>query len=183
MPRAPQNARFASFFAEVAGTTQYGDYDGLLGSVKQKVLPCSLPSDSTQTRPPCTSTIHLEIDLDSADPVVLGDAQRIEQVLDHLLANAAKFTDAGRVAVRTRSAGDEVLIEVADTGIGIEQAHLDKLFTPFLQEDNRLNRRYQGVGLGLALVKRLLDVMGGRIEVDSEKGKGATFRVFLPAAE
>ena len=126
--------------------------------------------------------LALEIDLDPADLLVLGDVHRIEQVLDHLLANAAKFTDAGRVIVRTRSAGDEVLIEVADTGIGIEQAHLDKLFTPFLQEDNRLNRRYQGAGLGLALVKRLLDVMDGRIEVESEKGKGSTFRVFLPAA-
>ncbi|MCZ6915567.1 MAG: ATP-binding protein, partial [Gemmatimonadetes bacterium] len=113
---------------------------------------------------------------------VLGDAQRIEQVLDHLLANAAKFTDAGHVAVYTRGAGAEVLIEVADTGIGIGQAHLGKLFTPFLQEDHRLNRRYPGTGLGLALVKRLLDVMDGRIEVESEKGKGSTFRVFLPAS-
>ena len=127
--------------------------------------------------------VALEIDLDSADPVVLGDAQRIEQVLDHLLANAAKFTDAGHVAVRIRSAGDEGLIEVADTGIGIGKAHLDKLFTPFLQEDHRLNRRYQGAGLGLALVKRLLEVMDGRIEVESEKGQGSTFRVFLPVAE
>ena len=126
--------------------------------------------------------LALEIDLDPADLLVLGDVHRIEQVLDHLLANAAKFTDAGRVIVRTRSAGDEVLIEVADTGIGIEQAHLDKLFTPFLQEDNRLNRRYQGAGLGLALVKRLLDVMDGRIEVESQKGHGSTFRVFLPSA-
>ena len=85
-------------------------------------------------------------------------------------------------ALAARDAGAEVLVEVADTGIGIGQAHLDKLFTPFLQEDHRLNRRYQGVGLGLALVKRLLDVMDGRIEVESEKGKGSTFRVFLPAA-
>lgn len=127
--------------------------------------------------------VALEVDLDPADPVVLGDAHRIEQVLDHLLANAAKFTDAGCVAVRTRRAAAAVLIEVADTGIGIAPAHLDWLFTPFLQEDNGLNRRYPGAGLGLALVKRLLDAMGGRIEVESEKGKGSTFRVFLPTAE
>ena len=114
--------------------------------------------------------------------VVLGDAYRIEQVLGNLLSNAAKFTHAGHVTVRTRRADGEVLIEVTDTGIGIGQEHLGKLFTPFLQEDDRLNRHYNGTGLGLALVKRLLDVMNGRIEVKSEKGRGSTFRVFLPMA-
>ena len=113
----------------------------------------------------------------------LGDAYRIEQVLGHLLSNAAKFTHAGHVAVRTRRAGNHVLIEVTDTGIGIGPEHLGKLFTPFLQEDNRLNRHYDGTGLGLALVKRLLDSMNGHIEVESEKERGSTFRVFLPAAQ
>ncbi len=126
--------------------------------------------------------VTLEVDLDATDPAALGDAQRIEQVLDNVLSNAAKFTDRGRVALRTRRAGADVVIEVADTGTGIDPEYLGRLFTPFLQEDSRLNRRFEGTGLGLALVKRLLDLMGGRIEVESQKGKGSTFRIFLPAA-
>ncbi len=127
--------------------------------------------------------VALQLDLDSAALAVFGDAYRIEQILDNLLSNAAKFTHDGHVAVRTRCTGREILLEVADTGIGIGQKHLGKLFTPFLQEDNRLNRRYGGTGLGLALVKRLLDVMNGRIEVESVKDEGSVFRVFLPVAE
>jgi PAS domain S-box-containing protein len=127
--------------------------------------------------------VALQVDLVPADLVVLGDACRLEQVLNVLLSNAVKFTDTGRVAVSTRRSGNHILLEVADTGIGISREHLGKLFTPFLQEDDRLNRRYDGTGLGLALAKRLLDLMNGRIEVASEKGRGTVFRVFLSAAE
>src|SRR5690606_4866353 len=99
-----------------------------------------------------------------AEPVVSTDPLRLEQVLDNLLSNAAKFTDAGTVIVRTRRVSDDdVTVEVIDTGIGIAEEYLERLFTPFLQEDQRLNRRYEGSGLGLAIAKRLLDMMGGRI--------------------
>lgn len=126
--------------------------------------------------------VDLRAELDPSQPRVQGDPHRVQQVLRHLLRNAAKFTDEGLVQIRTERQNGEVMVEVADTGIGIAEDHLDTLFEPFRQEDNRLNRTYEGTGLGLALVKRLLDLMDGRITVESEKGLGSTFRVFLPAA-
>jgi PAS domain S-box-containing protein len=113
---------------------------------------------------------------------VLGDPRRVEQVIHILLANAAKFTDAGRVVLRAHPISYEVVIEVIDSGVGISEAHLERLFTPFAQEEDWRSRQYEGTGLGLTLVKRLLDLMEGRIEVESQKGEGSTFRVFLPAA-
>jgi len=136
---------------------------------------------ATAAAPLAEKNVELRIALDPSDPVAQCDAYRLEQILRNLLANAAKFTDAGHVAVATRCAEAQVVIEVADTGVGIGPEYLDKLFTPFLQEDHRLNRRYAGTGVGLALVKRLLDAMHGRIAVESEKGRGSTFRIFLPA--
>ena len=73
------------------------------------------------------------------------------------------------------------VLEVRDTGIGISEAYMERLFTPFVQEDQRLNREYEGTGLGLALVKRLVDLMGGTVEASSHKGAGTTFVVRLPA--
>ncbi|NBC17903.1 MAG: PAS domain S-box protein [Bacteroidetes bacterium] len=125
--------------------------------------------------------VDLRAELDPSHPRVQGDPHRVQQVLRHLLRNAAKFTDEGLVQIRTQRANGEVMVEVADTGVGIAEDHLEALFEPFRQEDNRLNRKYEGTGLGLALVKRLLDLMDGRITVESEKGLGSTFRVFLPA--
>ena len=126
--------------------------------------------------------IDLRMDLDQDDPAVVADPQRLEQVIDHLLSNAAKFTEQGAVTVRTRARSDgRVDIEVSDTGVGISRDYIARLFTPFLQEDSRLNRRFEGSGLGLSLVKRLLVLMEGEIEVDSEKGRGSTFRIVLPA--
>ena len=126
--------------------------------------------------------IDLRMDLDQDDPSVVVDPQRLEQVIDHLLSNAAKFTEEGSVTVRTRARADgRVDLEVSDTGVGISRDYLERLFTPFLQEDSRLNRRFEGSGLGLSLVKRLLVLMEAEIEVDSEKGRGSTFRIILPA--
>lgn len=114
---------------------------------------------------------------------VRGNEARLKQVFKNLLSNAVKFTHSGSVSVNvSRHEADEVVIEVADTGIGISQDYLDQLFTPFMQEDTRLNRNFAGIGLGLAVVKLLIDLMNGRIEVESEKGQGSTFRIFLPVA-
>lgn len=125
--------------------------------------------------------IDLRVDLDEHDPVVIGDPQRLEQVIDNLLSNAAKFTEEGSVTVRTRARADgRAEIDIVDTGVGISDDYVDRLFTPFVQEDSRLNRRFEGSGLGLSLVKRLLDLMEGDIQVESEKGEGSTFRIILP---
>ena len=114
-----------------------------------------------------------------------GDPTRIRQILTNLLHNAVKFTEAGEISlslsVRDR---DEhrcvLLLELSDTGIGMNEDQLTRLFQPFSQADSSIVRRYGGSGLGLSIVKGLLDVMGGSIEVVSQEGKGSTFSVDLP---
>lgn len=119
----------------------------------------------------------------SEEPLkVLSNPNRISQVIHNLLSNAVKFTHVGSVTLSTRRQGASIVIEISDTGIGIAQDYLDQLFTPFAQEDAGLNRKFEGAGLGLALVRLLVDLMKGRIEVESQKGAGSTFRIFLPAA-
>ncbi|MBV9494218.1 MAG: CHASE domain-containing protein [Acidobacteria bacterium] len=119
----------------------------------------------------------------STEPLIVnGDAHRIQQVLWNLLSNAVKFTPRdGRVRVTMRSEGPFALLEVADTGQGIEPAFLPHVFERFRQADSSMTRAYTGLGLGLAIVRHLVDMHGGRVEAASEgEGRGATFRVRLP---
>jgi signal transduction histidine kinase len=114
-----------------------------------------------------------------------GDAGRIRQVLFNLAGNALKFTERGGVCVRTaqRPLADgrvEWVLAVHDTGIGIDAAALPTLFQRFTQADSRVSRHYGGSGLGLAISRELVELMGGRIEVDSRVGEGSVFRVTLP---
>jgi signal transduction histidine kinase len=102
-------------------------------------------------------------------------------VIDNLLSNAVKFTAAGgTIVVRVRHDGDQVVLEVSDTGIGIEPKEVDRVFERFYQVDGSSRRRYGGVGLGLALVKELVELHGGQVSVESEVGKGSVFTVVLP---
>ena len=126
--------------------------------------------------------IAFNIELNATSPTILSNPNRLAQVVDHLLSNAIKFTMQGSVSLRTYVENQQAVVEVTDTGIGISEDHLGYLFKPFVQEDMRVNRKFQGAGLGLSLVKLLLDHMRGRIEVNSEKGKGSVFRIFLPLA-
>ncbi|MDA0183119.1 ATP-binding protein [Solirubrobacter phytolaccae] len=117
---------------------------------------------------------------------VSGDPVRVRQVLTNLVGNAVKFTAAGRVDVTaTRGAGDEVLIRVVDTGVGIAADVLPRLFDPFAQADATTTRRYGGTGLGLAISRELAELMGGSLTATSTPGEGSTFllTVPLPAAE
>ena len=113
----------------------------------------------------------------------LSDRRRVEQILMNLLGNAIKFTESGEIRVRIAPMGAEVRIEVDDTGIGIAPEQLDRLFQPFFQIDTGLTRKYGGTGLGLSICKRLTELLGGRIWVESVPGRGSTFSVLLPAAE
>src|SRR5690606_5599901 len=106
---------------------------------------------------------------------------RVEEVVAHLVSNAVKFTEAGSVTLTVEAEVGVVRLAVEDTGIGITEAYLDRLFEPFSQEDYRLNRAYGGSGLGLAITKRLLNGMGGSIRAESEKGRGSRFEVTFEA--
>jgi len=112
---------------------------------------------------------------------LLGDATRLQQVLSNLIGNAVKFTDQGGVKVEAYPLPpigkdkQRVLFSVSDTGIGIADETLDKLFKPFSQAETDYTRQFQGAGLGLVISKRLVNLMGGNMAVASEEGKGTTF--------
>jgi adenylate cyclase len=114
-----------------------------------------------------------------------SDPTRLRQIIFNLLSNACKFTDHGRVSLslsRSRSNGEEFIsVRVADTGIGMSQEQLAKLFQEFSQADSSTTRKYGGTGLGLAISDRLCRMMGGTIEVESKLGVGTTFTMRLPA--
>jgi signal transduction histidine kinase len=114
--------------------------------------------------------------------VVTGDSIRIRQVLINLLNNAIKFTPAGRVTleIRPEDANGAIRFVVRDTGIGISQDQLGKIFTSYAQAESSTARRYGGSGLGLAIVNQLVQLMGGRLTVESEVGRGSAFQVIVP---
>jgi len=124
----------------------------------------------------------------SKDPLVpnwfFGDAKRIEQVLLNVLNNAVKFTRSGEVSLDIRLLAKEndkyhLSFTTKDTGVGMTEEQINKLFTPFVQGDSSINRRFGGSGLGLAIVKNLVDMMGGEIKVFSTPGEGSTFIINL----
>lgn len=119
-----------------------------------------------------------------ADPqlgTVQADRDKLEKILLNLLFNALKFTPAGgRVELRAEKQDDEFVLTVKDTGMGISAKNLSSIFSRFWQADDSSRRKYQGVGIGLALVKELAEVQGGKAFVDSEEGKGTTFTIRLP---
>jgi len=116
--------------------------------------------------------------------VLLGDPTRVRQILFNLLGNALKFTErgGGMVRARTEPMGDghvHVVLTVSDTGIGMNEVQQARLFQPFSQADSSTTRRYGGTGLGLSIVRRLAQLMGGNVSVESAPGAGSTFTVIL----
>jgi signal transduction histidine kinase len=114
-------------------------------------------------------------------PVIETDASKLTAVLDNLINNAIKFTATGAITVSARELGGErVELSVADTGPGIDERHLERIFEPFHQVEGADRRAYGGVGLGLAIVQRYVALLGGEISVRSKVGVGTTFVVTLP---
>ena len=110
----------------------------------------------------------------------LGDPNRIAQILLNLLSNAIKFTEQGAVELSVGVSGGKLVYGVSDTGIGMSEEHLARLFAPFEQADSSITRKYGGTGLGLAISRRLADLMGGEIFVTSTPGQGSRFELHLP---
>jgi PAS domain S-box-containing protein len=123
--------------------------------------------------------IRSEIDPQVAE-MVCGDPDRIMQILVNLIGNAVKFTKSGEVAVAVTAIEQGVVFSVADTGIGIPETALCRIFTPFEQVDSSSTRPYGGTGLGLALSRELVELMGGEIWVESEVDRGSRFSFRLP---
>lgn len=128
--------------------------------------------------------IELVTDVPEDLPTILADRIRVRQILLNLVSNAAKFTEEGQIAVSARAiergAQPELLIAVADTGIGISDEDMEKLFQPFSQVDPSPTRKAGGSGLGLSIARHLVDLHGGRIWVESTPGEGSTFAFTLP---
>jgi signal transduction histidine kinase len=124
--------------------------------------------------------VKIEKDLPVELPPLHADRMRVKQVLLNLLSNAIKFTHAGRVLVQVRPEGDTVHVSVADTGIGISPADLQRLFEPFQRLDNPLAQQADGTGLGLAISKKFVELHRGRIWAESRESQGSTFHFTLP---
>jgi signal transduction histidine kinase len=114
-------------------------------------------------------------------PRVYTDDKKLSQILRNFISNALKFTTEGEVRVTAQvHAADMVEFAVIDTGIGIAAEHLPALFSDFVQVDTRIQKRLRGTGLGLSLAKKFAELLGGRVTVASELGKGSKFSVFIP---
>ena len=125
--------------------------------------------------------LRLDIFVDSQLGTVVADRDKLEKIVLNLVFNALKFTPAGgRVELRAEKQGEQFVIQVADTGMGISAKNLPFVFDRFWQADGSSKRKYQGVGIGLALVKELTEIQGGKVEVQSTEGQGTTFTVQLP---
>lgn len=129
--------------------------------------------------------IDLTLDLAAPHNCIKADAVRVQQIFWNVLKNAVKFTSpGGAIAVRTRNPADKegmLVVEITDTGIGIEPEMVGKIFDAFFQEEHVGTHRFGGVGLGLAITRRLVELQGGQIHAESAgHGRGATFRIELP---
>ena len=125
--------------------------------------------------------ITLSAEISDDIEMITADKTKVKQVALNLLANALKFTpDGGRVGITASGSSAGVQIDVWDTGIGISTEDCGKLFQPFLQLDTSTTRKYEGTGLGLYLSRKLVDLHGGRIWVESAPGAGSRFSFTIP---
>jgi PAS domain S-box-containing protein len=159
------------------------------GKLRLELQPADLPTivaEAIETVRPAADakSIRISTTIESLDRVVQADAPRLQQVIWNLMSNAVKFTpQGGRIDVRVRHERSSILVEVADTGIGIAPDFLPYVFDRFRQADSRFSREHGGLGLGLAIARHIVEMHGGQIEVASPgPGKGATFTVSLPMA-
>ncbi len=154
------------------------------GRMQPSFRPCDIVEFVSQIvesfRPYCEKKgLHLATQLDECSPVYL-DMEKFDKVVYNLLSNAMKFTpEGGTISVRLKSEHDRCILQVQDTGIGIVKEQIPHLFERFRQAEGSANRSYEGSGLGLALVKELVELHGGQVTVESVYGEGTTFSLWL----
>lgn len=125
--------------------------------------------------------LYLRVCSEAPEVAALLDSALLARILNNLVGNAIKFTNEGGVNVRVAADGNNVIIDVADTGVGVDEEFKPRLFEEFRQESCGLSRRHEGIGLGLALTKKMVDLLDGDISLTSQKGKGSTFTLTFPA--
>jgi CheY-like chemotaxis protein len=134
----------------------------------------------------CTSAnpknkIPVVANFDSSTPNwILGDEARVRQILVNLIGNALKFTLEGQITVKVTTESENLLVSIADTGVGIPETDFEKIFNPFQQVDSSLSRQYEGTGLGLSIARKLSRLMSGDLSVSSVVGAGTEFVLSLP---
>jgi signal transduction histidine kinase/CheY-like chemotaxis protein len=158
------------------------------GRMELELEPVSLPEAvehalSMVRQRAADNQIALDVELDAPE-TVMADERKLKQVLVNLLGNAVKFTPpGGAVAVRARSEGEELQVSVSDTGPGIAEPERERIFEAFQRGDRNARRSAEGTGLGLTLCRRIVELHGGRIWVESRLGEGSTFTFAIPTGE
>jgi signal transduction histidine kinase/CheY-like chemotaxis protein/HAMP domain-containing protein len=153
---------------------EYVDFDVLAVLEEVKTLVLSIAAKKR---------IRIAVTVNPELTTINGDVSKFKQILYNLLSNAIKFTpDGGSITVDGQRRGEMAQISVTDTGIGISQDAAKKLFQPFVQADSSTSRKYGGTGLGLTLVKRFVELQGGKIWIESEPDRGSTFIFTMPVA-
>src|SRR5581483_1327515 len=127
-----------------------------------------------------STTLQFEQDVAADLPTIRGDHDRLQQVIHNLLNNAMKFTVQGTIGLRAGVQGDELYIEVWDTGVGIAAEDQDRVFEKFQQVGDTLTGKPKGTGLGLTICRDIVAHHGGRLDLDSQPGRGSRFSIVLP---
>ncbi len=194
MRSTDENSRANEAFRKIvsSGTLLLGIINDILDLSKMEAGMLKIETTEIELAPMLAETLEMMrerasskgivLALKTADlpPRLLGDPLRLRQILLNLLSNAIKFTEAGQVDLEVGRDGEQLLIRVTDTGIGITDSQIGKIFSPFEQGDNSTTRKFGGTGLGLAITERIVKLMGGTIQVDSVPGQGSVFTVRLP---
>ncbi|HUW20077.1 MAG TPA: ATP-binding protein [Sedimentisphaerales bacterium] len=157
------------------------------GKVEVKLKPFSLDALIAGIRSMATSLNEKdEVDFvieksDSAPKTLVSDAQKLHEILTNIISNSIKFTDRGRIVLRVYVENDRLYFEVSDTGIGISEKDIGRIFEEFTQVDSSTTRKYPGTGLGLTISKKMVELLGGEIKARSKLGRGTTVTFYVPA--
>ena len=191
----PQDLSTAKQIRQAADELLHG-INNVLDSSKLETAPQSLRLESVDIGQVLRRSVHrcegligikdieLVVRLGENLPSIVGDSVKLHQIFTNLVANAVKFTERGRVEIEARRQDNHLLrVEVSDTGIGISEQAMSHIWQPFQQADDSISSRFGGTGLGLSLVKSLVDLHRGDVSVTSTPGVGTCFRVTLPIAQ